>query len=166
MTKMKFTALAAGALMAAQALSPAAAETRVHVGPSWSGSSELGSTPAAFVQFSGEEASTFRDLVEFRHFANLGVIKGRDPRGDHQDVWLAGAGVRATRPGHGSRHWFLQSQVFMTANETTSLVGHFQFGNGVGYAYGPWELMLTHISNARLRPPNHGETMLLVGYRF
>ncbi|TWI11565.1 lipid A 3-O-deacylase PagL [Lysobacter ruishenii] len=162
---MKATSFLAAALLTCLAL-PAAAETRVHLGPSWSGQSELSAAPAVFVQFPGKSTNTFLDKIEFQHFANLGVIEGRSREGDQQDVWLAGAGVRATRPGHGPRYWFLESQVFMNAGETTSLSGHFQFGNGIGYAHGPWEVMVKHISNARIRPPNHGETMVLVGYNF
>lgn len=162
---MKATSFLAVALFAGLAL-PASAGPRVHLGPSWSGQSELSAAPAVFVQFPGKTTTTFLDKIEFQHFANLGVIEGRSREGDQQDVWLAGAGVRVTRPGHGPRHWFLHSQIFMNANHTTSLVGHFQFGNGIGYAHGPWEVMLKHLSNARIRPPNHGETMLLVGYSF
>ena len=161
---IRFLLLASLAL----AMSPGrAADLSVEFGPSWSGKSGLGSTHAGFVQAASERTFTvLGERFELNPVATAGVVLGRDDPIDRRQVWLLGAGARIRRAGHGSSHWFWESQAFVTARETASLSGHLQFGNGFGYAHRAWELKLRHLSNGGLDRPNHGETMLLVGYRF
>jgi hypothetical protein len=144
-----------------------AADISVEFGPSWSGKSGLGSTHAGFVQAASDRAFTvLGERFQLSPDATAGVVLGRDDPIDRREVWLLGMGVRVRRVGHGSSHWFWESQAFLGARDTPSLSGHLQFGNGFGYAHHAWELKVRHLSNGGLDRPNHGETMLLVGYRF
>lgn len=49
---------------------------------------------------------------------------------------------------------------------TDALSGHPQFVSTMGWRWGRFSLLARHISNARLKEPNHGETMLLAAWRF
>jgi len=160
-------ALLLAGFMALLAPMTQAAEFAIEGGQSWSGRSELGSTHVAFVQIgSGHRHPLLRGKLEVQPIVTAGVVKGRD-RGTHRrDAWLAGAGLRIMRPGHGRRHWFWESCVLASSGDTPSLSGNLQFANGFGYAHGSWEVKARHISNAGLQGPNHGETMLLMGYHF
>lgn len=155
-------------LLAVLAASPVhAADLSLEFGPSWSGKSGLGSTHAGFVQVVSDRAFiTLGDRIQLNPVATAGVVTGRDESIGCRDVWLVGAGARIKRVARGSSYWFWESQVFIASKDTSSLSGHLQFGNGFGYAHRAWELKVRHISNAGLRDPNHGETMLLVGYHF
>ncbi len=144
-----------------------ATDVSVEIGPSWSGKSALGSTPAGFVQVTSDGAFTvLDDRFQVNPVAIAGVVAGRGNGANRHDVWLAGAGVRISRAAHGTHHWVWETHVFVSPNGTPSLCGHLQFGNSFGYVYGPWEVKARHLSNAGRHAPNHGETMLLVGYRF
>lgn len=144
-----------------------AAEFAIEAGQSWSGKSGLGTTHAGFIQIgSGHRHPLLRGKLQIQPVVTAGFVAGRGQGIHRRDAWLAGAGLRVTRPGHGRRHWFCESFVLASSGDTPSLSGHLQFANGFGYAHGSWEVKARHISNAGLHEPNHGETMLLMGYRF
>ena len=155
-------------VLAVLAASPVqAADLSFESGPSWSGKSGLGSTHAGFIQVASDRGFiTLRDRIQVNPVVTFGVVASRDESIDCRDVWLVGAGARIKRAARNPGYWFWESQVFFASKDTPSLSGHLQFGNGIGYAHRAWELKVRHISNAGLHEPNHGETMLLVGYRF
>ena len=144
-----------------------AADFAIEAGQSWSGRSGLGSTHAAFIQVgSGHRHPVLRGKLQVQPIITAGIVAGRDQGSHRRDAWLAGAGLRVTRSGHDRDYWFWESCVLASSGDTPSLSGHLQFANGFGYAHGSWELKVRHISNAGLHEPNHGETMMLLGYSF
>lgn len=144
-----------------------AAEFVVEAGQSWSGRSSLASSHTGFVQVGSDRSFLMlRGRLQARPIAMIGIISGRDTDRYRRNAWLVGTGLRITRSTYGKRHWFWESFLLASPQDTPSLSGHFQFANGFGYAQGDWEVKARHISNAGLRGPNHGETMLLVGYHF
>ncbi len=144
-----------------------ATEFVVEAGESWSGRSSLASSSTGYLQAVSERTVPFlRGRLVAQPSAVIGYVAGRDPKTYDRDSWLIGAGLRITGSHDGKRRWFWESFLLLSPQDTPSLSGHLQFANGFGYTQAPWEIKIRHISNAGLREPNHGETMLLVGYRF
>lgn len=153
-------------LLAAFGLPASAATVNIQAGASESGNGDRERAPVLFLQVMSDSPRALLDRFELRPVATIGAIRGRNSPGDRAATVLAGGGLRIGFVDSGVQGWFVESQVLLNTNETASLSGHVQFGNGIGYRGRQWELMLRHVSNARLKKPNHGETMLLVGYRF
>lgn len=158
-------ALALGCLLAASPVAAVAAAVTVQAGASESGDDDREATPVLFARILRDEPLGLGRRFEARPFAVAGVVDGRDEPGERDAVWLAGVGLRATVARRPEKHWFVESQVLLNHPDTSSLSGSLQFGHGVGYSFGRVEVMLKHISNARLTGPNDGETMLMLGYR-
>lgn len=96
-----------------------------------------------------------------------GWIEGRSQTGFKNDVFVLGGGARLhwnknTQPGV----WFVEGQVLASSGNTDALSGPIQFGTAIGVEGRKWEVLIRHLSNAGLKKPNKGETMLLLGYKF
>lgn len=132
----------------------ASAGPSVTLGKEWTG--------AGFVERIGEP----RPFGSFAWAPDvaLGVVAARSTRRASldRDVVLAAFGARA----YVWRHLFVSGQVALLAGRTDALSSAGEFVTGIGWQDGRWTAMVRHISNARLREPNHGETMLLVGLAF
>lgn len=92
-------------------------------------------------------------------------IKGIDGYGHDfsRTTWVAAAGLCAPRLWE---HLYFSFQLAAAAPQTPALSSTEQFVSTLGWSNGGEVVMLRHISNASLRAPNLGETMLLVGVRF
>lgn len=163
---MRFVAFSMGCLLAATPLAASAATVTLQAGASESGKDNREAVPVFFAKILREEPLRLGHRFEARPFAVAGFVDGRDDPGERDSVWLAGAGFRATVAQRPEKHWFVESQVMLNHPDTSSLSGSVQFGHGIGYSFGHVEVMLKHISNARLTGPNDGETMLMLGYGF
>ncbi|CAN5606425.1 hypothetical protein BH23PSE2_BH23PSE2_05060 [soil metagenome] len=109
-----------------------------------------------------------RDLDHALLRAELGAIhvrgRGRTPGQDlRDDVLVAFAGLRYERRDNGLT---LGAGIGAQAGETEALSGGPQFVTSVGWRWPPLTVLVRHISNAGLRNPNGGETMLLGSWRF
>lgn len=119
-------------------------------------------TGAAFVERIGEERP-IGPVTWAPDFA-LGWIAARSTQRanlDH-DVALLALGARV----YVWRRLFLAEQAAITAGTTDALSSRGEFVSSLGWQGERWVAMLRHISNADLHTPNHGETMLLVGFAF
>lgn len=95
----------------------------------------------------------------------LGWIQGRSSRYEHRldhAVGVLALGARLEL----WRGLFISEQVAVTTATTDALSSHGQFVSSAGWQATHWVVLLRHISNAELHEPNHGETMLLLGYAF
>ena len=54
----------------------------------------------------------------------------------------------------------------LQAGRTSALSGNPQFVSSIGWRWTSFTLMLRHVSNASIKQPNDGETMLVGGWRF
>ena len=137
----------------------------VSAGVSQSGHSDHGATPAVFVQHFASPHQGKSWSVQ--PVASLGVLGSRSDYTQmvSHDVWVVGGGLRLRHQRIAPR-WFAEAQVMGSAPSTDELSGHIQFSTALGVTGTKWELSLRHLSNARLKQPNNGETMVLVGYRF
>lgn len=80
-----------------------------------------------------------------------------------QDVGVFHGGLRYERTDNGLTAGF---GVGAQVGRTDALSGHPQFVSSLGWRWGDFSLLARHISNARIREPNDGETMLLATWRF
>ncbi|WP_300621691.1 acyloxyacyl hydrolase [Dokdonella sp.] len=146
--------------LAAAAQEDADARWEAVAGPSVTLSKEW--TGAAFVERLGTLRAT-GPLAWAPDFA-LGVVAARSTRRASldRDVVLAALGARV----YVWHTLFVSGQVALLAGRTDALSSAGEFVTSVGWQGGRWTAMVRHISNARLREPNHGETMLLVGVAF
>jgi hypothetical protein len=153
-------ALALAVPAVASAQDGGGARWELSAGPSMTLNSEW--TGAAFAERIGEERTFGRftwapDLAfgwiaaRSTHRANL----------DH-DVGVAALGVRV----YLWRRLFLSEQGAIIAGRTDALSSAGEFVSSLGWQGERWVAMVRHISNADLHKPNHGETMLLVGFAF
>jgi hypothetical protein len=109
-----------------------------------------------------------RDLDRATLRAELGgiYVRGRDrtPGQDlRDDVVVAFAGLRYERSDNGL---VLGAGIGAQAGETEALSGGPQFVTSLGWRWPRLTVLVRHVSNAGLRDPNGGETMLLGNLRF
>lgn len=106
---------------------------------------------------------------------SAGWIDGRnvaryrnDPDGTTDHVWLVAAGARFHygAPGDWYRSLFFSFQPALQSGHTMALSSGFEFVSTFGWKGERFSVQLRHASNASIRPPNRGETMLLVGVGF
>jgi hypothetical protein len=89
-----------------------------------------------------------------------GEVAGRD-LGD--SVVVAHVGLRYERTDNGLT---LGAGIGGQAGQTDALAGDVQFITTAGWRWERFSLLVRHISNASLKSPNNGETMLVAGWRF
>lgn len=119
-------------------------------------------TNTLFVERIGDERSI--GPIDWSPEIGLGWIESRSTsmaRLDH-DVALLTLGARV-RLWHG---FFVGEQLGITSGKTDALSSTGEFVSSLGWQGGHWVAMMRHVSNADLHTPNHGETMLLLGFAF
>ncbi len=109
-----------------------------------------------------------RDLDQATLRAELGGVyvhgRGRTPGQDlRNDVLVTFVGLRYERSDNGLT---LGTGIGAQAGETEALSGGPQFVTSLGWRWPQLTVLVRHISNAGLRDPNGGETMLLGSWRF
>lgn len=121
---------------------------------------------AIFVQFQGSP-DRWGNQLWVKPIITGGWIEGRSQAGFENDVWVLGGGGRLYwNKNHQPSRWFVEGQILASAGNTDALTGPLQFGTAIGIEGNKWELMVRHLSNAGIKKPNKGETMLLLGYKF
>jgi hypothetical protein len=152
---MRFALLAAGLLLASQAL----AETEISL--------------AHVDEVDGETSEGFivgwtkpwRKIGPFD--VDWEVVVGgieertRIQRADTDRVFFVGGGVR-----QNYKHFFISSNVAFVSSENSILTSRHQFITGIGYARGHFVIAIRHISNANTGGDNQGENLLSIGYRW
>jgi hypothetical protein len=97
----------------------------------------------------------------------VGYINGRSEPGYGDNVWLLGVGQRIRHVSDGSpSHWFVEANLLGAVGRTPAISGPVQFGTALGWSGDRYQVLIRHVSNAGLRSPNRGETMLLLGASF
>lgn len=97
----------------------------------------------------------------------VGYIDGRSESEYGANVWLLGVGQRIRHVSEGEpSHWFIETSVLGAVGRTPAISGPLQFGTALGWSGDRYQVLIRHVSNAGLRSPNHGETMLLLGASF
>jgi len=79
-----------------------------------------------------------------------------------EDVGVFHGGLRYDRPNGFTAGFGAGLQV----GETDALSGNPQFVSTVGWRWDRFSLLARHISNASIKQPNDGETVLLAAWRF
>ncbi len=106
---------------------------------------------------------------------SVGWINGRDVPRFRDDrfttgdtVWLLAAGARLQHGGadNAGRGLFLSFQPAVTHGRTQALSSNYEFVSTLGWQGRLFSLQIRHVSNARLREPNRGETIALIGVGF
>ena len=96
----------------------------------------------------------------------IGAIYVHGRSGTHldldEDVGVFHGGLRYDRPNGFTAGFGAGLQV----GETDALSGNPQFVSTVGWRWSRFSLLARHISNASIKQPNDGETMLLAAWRF
>lgn len=120
-------------------------------------------TDVAFLEWTG----TPRTLgwVRWAPAVALGRVAARDASlGNHLDhtVWVGAAGARV----YLWRDAFFGFEVAATGGRTDALSTPYEFVSSLGWQGRHVVLMARHMSNNNFHEPNHGETMVLVGFRF
>ena len=136
----------------------------VQAGASQNGGNQHDTTPVGFVGAVGP-AKQWRK-VSIEPVVSIGYVQGRDDVGNKDDVWLAGGGARWRLNNERWNPLFVETLVYGTHGSTNALSGNLQFGTAIGWSWEHVDVMVRHISNARIKEPNDGETMLLVGVTF
>lgn len=160
-----FRAAASSALCLALLLpcsGPALAEAELGVGASVTEDHETTAVASA------SWLPALHDLGDAVLRAELGAIhvrgRGRTPGQDlREDVLVAFVGLRFERSDNGLT---LGAGIGAQAGETDALSGGPQFVTSLGWRWPRLTVLVRHISNAGLRHPNGGETMLLGSWRF
>ena len=106
---------------------------------------------------------------------SVGWVDGRElaryrgnPDGTGDHIWLVAAGARFHygQPGDWYQPLFLSFQPALQKGHTMALSSGFEFVSTVGWQGKRFSVQVRHASNAGLREPNRGETMLVVGVAF
>ena len=101
------------------------------------------------------------------NIGTVGYIDGRSDADYEDSVWLVGVGQRIRHVSeHGPSHWFVEGNIMGAVGRTPAISGPLQFGTAVGWSGDRYQVLIRHVSNAGLRSPNRGETMLLFGASF
>ena len=162
--------VAAVVVFAASAALPAVALARdgatdavveVAAGPSFTRNNEL--TAVASVSWLPHWRDTAHGALRF----DLGAVyvhgRGQVPGFDLDGNVLVGyAGTRYER----DNGFVFGTGIGLQAGRTDALSGNPQFVSSIGWRWSRTTLLLRHISNASIRQPNDGETMLVLGWRF
>lgn len=98
----------------------------------------------------------------------VGWVDGRDANGYRGSTWLIGIGqrVRHVRADGQPSPWFIEGNLVGAVGRTDALSGPLQFATAIGWSGERYQVLVRHVSNAGLREPNRGETMLLLGVSF
>lgn len=139
-------------------------EWAAQAGASQNGGNDHTTTPVGFVGLVGPGKEWRKVRVE--PVVSVGYVKGRDQAGNRDNVWLAGGGGRWRLTNERWNPLFVETVVYGTHGSTHALSGNLQFGTAIGWSWEHVDVMVRHISNARIKEPNDGETMLLLGVRF
>ncbi len=132
-------------------------------------------TAAAFVESVFDAHRIGASRFHWAPDVSLGWIHGRNPGGCAQDscslhetVWLAAAGVRVSRddPIDPRRRWFLSFQPALQRGRTEALSDNLEFVTTLGWQGRRFSVQLRHVSDAGIKGPNSGETMVLFGVAF
>lgn len=149
--------LAAGALA-----TPAWAQVEAAAGVSLTRNNE--STPIATVTWL-PEWRPFREHGQLRWELGATHVRPRDRTAYDLDhvVTVVHGGYRYERTDNGFTTGF---GIGLQVGHTDALSGNPQFVTTVGWRWGRFSLLARHISNASIRQPNDGETMLQGAWRF
>lgn len=163
MRKLLSGALLLGLLGASAA---SAGEFEVLGGASYN--AQEGTTSAGWLHYVGERPSGSAGNRWQPQFMLVGgALSSRDAPGyDTQALLGGGVRLRHVDAAGSPSPWFAEGLLLSNSRSTPALSGHVQFGTGIGYEIGRYRLVLRHISNAGLKEPNGGETMLLFGAAF
>lgn len=132
-------------------------------------SKDVGDTGAVWVQSVGLSDPLGKSgRWQKEGVGSVGYLGDRDESGYHDSVWLVGLGqrIRHLNPEGVASHWFVEGQVLGAVGRTPGISGPIQFGTALGWSGDRYQVLVRHVSNAGLREPNHGETMLLLGVSF
>ncbi len=151
------------ALLAAAPVLPALAQSNLEVAAGVSLTRDNESTPIATVTW----------LPEWRPFGERGELRWElgathvRPRADtaydlDHTVTVVHGGYRYQRDNGFTTGFGVGLQV----GHTDALSGNPQFITTLGWRWGDFSLLARHISNASIRQPNDGETMLQAAWRF
>lgn len=145
------------------AAAPALAQTSpVEIGVGLSATRENESTLVATAAWLPEWRATERGMLRW----DLGAIhvRGRDnTRFDlDEDVVVVHGGARYER----DNGFVAGFGVGVQSGRTDALSGNPQFVSSVGWRWARFSLLARHISNASIKQPNDGETMLVGTWRF
>lgn len=119
-------------------------------------------TNAAFVERVGAKRTL--GPITWAPDLGFGFIQSRSTEQDRLDhgVGILALGARV----HLWRGLFVSEQLALALGRTDAISSSGEFVTSLGWQGPRWVLMVRHISNAELREPNHGETMLLLGASF
>ena len=92
----------------------------------------------------------------------VGQIQGREDDIAPTETFIA-ASKRLTW-----KRWYFGSGIALadTDKDNRTLSGPLQFLTAIGWSAERWSVSLRHLSNAGIEGRNHGETFLVVGFRF
>lgn len=160
MQKHLSRALLALALLAAAPLALAQSQIEVAGGVSVTRDSET--TGIGSVAWLPEWREGFGGLLRW----DVGAIYVHGRANTHldldDDVVVVHGGLRYDRPNGFTAGFGAGLQI----GETDALSGNPQFVSTVGWRWDRFSLLARHISNASIKQPNDGETMLLAAWRF
>ncbi len=120
-------------------------------------------TNVAFAEWIGDRRPWWR--IEWSPAATLGFVEARSNTPEarlDENVWVFAGGARA----YLWRDLFFGFEFATTAGKTDALSTPYEFVSSLGWQADHVQIMLRHISNGDFHEPNHGETMLLVGFAF
>lgn len=152
--------LAAGLMLAAPLAAQAASPIDVGVGVSATRENET--TVVATAAWMPEWRRTAHGVLRWE----LGAIyvRARDnTRFDlDEDVGVVHGGARYERDNGFTAGFGVGAQI----GQTDALSGNPQFVSTIGWRWQRFSLLARHISNASIKQPNDGETMLVAAWRF
>ena len=156
------TSLVAATLLSCAALPAFAQSAPIEIGVGASATRENETTFVASAAWLPEWRRTGNGVL--RWDVGAVYVRGRDhTRFDlDDDVAVFHGGARYERD-NGFMAGF---GVGVQAGRTDALSGNPQFVSSVGWRWQRFSLMARHISNASIKQPNDGETMLLATWRF
>ena len=150
------------AALACSTAAPAMAENPVDLGIGASATRENSTTLVASLAWLPEWRRTEHGVLRWE----LGgvYVRGRDnTRFDlGEDAGVVHGGVRYERDNGFTAGFGVGAQF----GRTDALSGNPQFVSTVGWRWDRFALLARHISNASIKQPNDGETMLLATWRF
>ncbi len=162
MTRSVLLSFAAAFVLAVVPLSQARAQAQVEVAGGVSVTRDSETTGIASVAWMPEWRQAYGGTLRWE----LGAIYVHGRSGTRLDldenVGVFHGGVRYDRPNGFTAGFGAGLQV----GETDALSGNPQFVSTVGWRWGRFSLLARHISNASIKQPNDGETMLLAAWRF
>ncbi|MDR7192343.1 acyloxyacyl hydrolase [Luteimonas terrae] len=152
----------AAAVLACAVLPAAAQSAPVDIGIGASATRENETTLVASVAWLPEWRRTRNGVL--RWDVGAVYVRGRDnTRFDlSEDAGVFHGGARYER----DNGFVAGFGVGVQAGRTSALSGNPQFVSTVGWRWERFSLLARHISNASIKQPNDGETMLLAAWRF